>query len=87
MPQYLVESYQPDSPASLEEARDRARSLGERDAAIRYIRTTFVPGDEIVFHLFEAPSAEALDQAGRIAALSYDRIVEAVEAETEGGST
>lgn len=82
MPHYLVESYQADSPASVEDARDRARSLGDRDPAIRYVRTTFVPGDETVFHLFEAPSVEALDEAGRSAALSYDRIVEAVEAET-----
>ena len=49
--------------------------------------TTFVPGDEVVLHMFEAPSAEALDDAGRLAALSYDRIVEAVEAEQQGGST
>jgi hypothetical protein len=39
--------------------------------------------------MFEAPSAEALDDAGRVAALEYDRIVEAVEksADNEGGST
>ena len=90
MPHYLVESYLADSPAAVEDARERARSVEEGGAGIRYVRTTFVPGDEVVLHMFEAPSAEALDDAGRHAALSYDRIVEAVEepaAVQEGGST
>jgi hypothetical protein len=89
MPHYLVESYLADSPAAVEAARERARSVEERAAGIRYLRTTFVPGDEVVLHMFEAPSAEALDDAGRVAALEYDRIVEAVEksADNEGGSS
>jgi hypothetical protein len=87
MPRYLVESYLIDSSAAVEDSRERARSVGDEGAGIRYVRTTFVPGDEVVLHMFEAPSPEALSKAGRIAALSYDRIVEAVEAETQGGST
>lgn len=39
----------------------------------------FLPGDEIVLHAFEAPSPEALDEAGRRASLPFERIVEAVE--------
>jgi len=35
----------------------------EQDARIRYVRTTFLPGDETILHVFEAPSAEALSQA------------------------
>jgi len=42
-----------------------------------------VPGDEIVLHLFEAPSAAALEDAGGRAALRYERIVEAVEGAAE----
>jgi hypothetical protein len=90
MPRYLVESYLADSPAAVQEARERARALGTDAAGIRYVRTTFLPEDEVVLHLFVAPSAEELGAAGRRVALSYDRIVEAVEepAETqEGGST
>jgi len=41
-----------------------------------------------ILHLFEAPSAEALDRAGRLAGLRFDRIVEAVEtARGDGGAT
>jgi hypothetical protein len=90
MPHYLVESYLANSPAAVEDARERARSIGDEGAGIRYLRTTFLPGDETVLHVFEAPSAEALDEAGRLAALTYERIVEAVEepAETrQGGIT
>ena len=90
MPHYLVESYLADSPAAVEDARERARSVGDDEAGIRYLRTTFLPGDEVVLHMFEAPSPEALGEAGRVAALSYDRIVEAVEEQAEsqeGGST
>ena len=79
MPQYLVESYLAASAAAIEDARERARAVEDGRAGIRYVRTTFVPGDEVVLHIFEAPSPEALHEAGQLAALSYDRIVEAVE--------
>jgi len=40
--------------------RSEARTLvEEQDARIRYVRTTFLPGDETILHVFEAPSAEA----------------------------
>jgi len=79
MPSYVVESYSADSPAALDEARARARLTAELGKGVRYVRTTFLPGDETLLHLFEAPSAEALGQAGELAELSYERIVEAIE--------
>ena len=83
MPSYLVESYLADSPAAVEEARNRARSLDDDVGSIRYVRTTFLPGDETILHVFEAPSPEALRDAARNAALQYERIVEAVEGTVE----
>jgi hypothetical protein len=79
MPSYLIESYAAASATTLDEARERARRTAELGAGIRYVRTTFLPGDETVLHLFEAPSAEALRRAGRLAELRLDRIVEAVD--------
>jgi hypothetical protein len=84
MPSYLVESYAADSPAALEDARTRARRTAELGSRVRYVRTTFLPGDETLMHLFEAPSAEALERAGRAADLPFERIVEAVEHVTKG---
>ena len=79
MPSYLVESYAADSPTAVDEARERARRTAELGIGVRYVRTTFLPGDETILHLFEAPSAAALDEAGKRAALPFERIVEAVE--------
>ena len=79
MPSYLVESYRAESPSALADAGERARSAAELDTAVRYVRTTFLPGDEQVLHLFEAPSHDAVRRAVRSAALKYERIVEAVE--------
>jgi hypothetical protein len=79
MPRYLVESYAADSPAALDEARRRARRTAELGVRVHYVRTTFLPDDEVLMHLFEAPSAEALDRAGRAAALPFERISEAFE--------
>ena len=77
MTRYLIESYVAGS--VVEDHRDRARRTAELGTGVRYVRTTFLPGDETVLHLFEAPSAEALDRAGQLAHLEFDRIVEAVE--------
>ena len=50
---------------------------------VRYVRTTFLPGDETVLHVFEAASAAAVARAARRAALEYERIVEAVDSAKE----
>jgi hypothetical protein len=79
VPRYLVESYTASTPSAVEDARQRALRAAELGAGIRYLRTTFLPGDETVLHLFEAPSADALNEAGQQAELPFERIVEAVE--------
>jgi hypothetical protein len=83
VPKYLVESYGVDSPAAVAEASERARALAAGRDGVRYLRTTFLPGDETILHAFEAPSRDALRDAARHAALPYERIVEAVEGSTE----
>ena len=78
MPSFLVESYAANG--AFERERECARHAARCGAGIHYIRTTFLPGDETLLHLFEAPSLEALRSAGTRAALHYERIVEAVDA-------
>jgi hypothetical protein len=84
MPSYLVETYVPRSRAA--DARttaDRARTIAERlsrgGTPVRYVRTTFLPGDETCFHLFEAGSEEAVGEVCRQAGIGSARIVPAVE--------
>jgi Protein of unknown function (DUF4242) len=78
MPRFLIESYT--TGAAVSASRDRARLTARLGSGVRYVRSTFLPADETVMHVFEAPSAEALGEAGRRAALDFQRIVEAVEA-------
>lgn len=79
MPRYLLEAYVPDSTSALgaaQESAERTAALGE---GIRHVRTTFLPDDQVVQHVFEAPSAGVLRRAGARAALRYERLVEAFE--------
>jgi hypothetical protein len=78
MPSYLVESYAA-SLSALDDFRDLARQAAVLGPGVTYLRTTFLPDDETALHLFEAPSAAALDAAGRRAGLPFTRIVDAVE--------
>jgi len=78
MPRFLVESYVAASSAAFDNACEHARLTADRAADVRYVDTTYLPGDETVLHLFDAPSAEALDEAGRRAGLQFERIVPAV---------
>jgi hypothetical protein len=79
MPSYVVESYLANTPAAVEDARERARSLTDDGAGVRYVRTTFLPGDETILHVFEAPSLAALRRAAQRGALPCERILAAVE--------
>ena len=60
--------------------RGLAAELG---TGVRYVRTIHLPGDETLMHVFEAVSPEALREAVRVAALPYERIVDAVEGPAE----
>ena len=62
---FIVESYAA-SDVVLEQ-QDRAARAAQAGSGIRYIRTTIVPGDQSVLHLFEATSTDALREAVRIA--------------------
>lgn len=79
MPSYLVESYLSNSPDAVVDARTHAHVAAELEDSVRYLRTTFLPGDEVVLHLFDAPSHDAVRRAARRAELPYERIIEAVE--------
>lgn len=78
MPRFLVESYVADSSAAFDDARERARLTAEQSADVGYVESTYVPGDETVLHLFDAPSAALLEEAGHRAGLQFERIVAAV---------
>lgn len=80
MPRFLVESYSATSRDAFEDARRRARLTAESRDGLRYVDTTYLPDDETVLHLFDAPTAEALEDAARRSGLEFERIVPAVQA-------
>jgi hypothetical protein len=47
--------------------------------AVRYIRSTFVPGEARCMCLFEAPNAEHVKELNDKAGIPYARIVEALD--------
>jgi Protein of unknown function (DUF4242) len=81
---YLVEAYLANHPQAVENARSAARLAAAVGQSVRYLRTTFLPDDETVFHLFEAPSSAAVMDAALVASLPVDRITEAVDGLEQG---
>ena len=79
MPTYIVESY--GTEGAIADQRARAQLVGALGTGITYVRTTIMPGDQTLLHLFEAASAEVLGDAVADAALDCDRIVEVMDAE------
>jgi len=82
---YLIESYLANHPSAVANARTAARRAAAIDPGIRHLRTTFLPRDETVFHLFEAPSEAVIRAAATTASLPIDRITEALEEPGEEG--
>ena len=94
MPSYLVECYVPNSrsrelPETAARAREAAKSLTAEGAQVRYLRSTFLPSDELCLHLFEADSADWVSEASKRAGIEPERVVEAVPVASNdaGGGT
>lgn len=57
----------------------KASELSDRGTPIRYIRSTFAPGDGRCMCLFEAGSETAVRQLNDEAGLPYEGVVEAMD--------
>jgi uncharacterized protein DUF4242 len=80
MSSFLVEVYTPAAgPGGEVENRIRMASaeLTRAGTPVRYVRSIFVPDDELCFYLFEAGSPEPVREASVRAGISAVRIVEA----------
>ena len=78
---YVVELQVPagsatDLAAAGERARSAAEQLTREGTSVRWVRSVYAPEDETCLLVFEAPTPEAVHQAGRRAGLTYERIVE-----------
>lgn len=60
-------------------AIESSRRFTNQGKPIRYIRSTFVPGEAHVMCLFEAPNAGLVEEVNRAANIPFVRVVEALD--------
>jgi len=60
-----------------DQARAAAEALSREGVLVRCVSSIFVPEDETCFLLYEAETAEAVQQAAMRAGLAFDRIASA----------
>jgi hypothetical protein len=82
MPTYLLELYVPRSGAfeqAAVQARQVAAAAAREGLPVQYLRSLYLADDETCFHVFEAPSREAVAEAARQVGLTDARVTAAVE--------
>ena len=65
--------------AAQKAAIETGRKFTEEGKNVRYIRTTFVPGEAHCMCLFEADNAELVREVNEAAQIPFTRIVEAMD--------
>ena len=85
MPSYLVETFLAGSdPGALAASETRARSAADEltraGEHVRFDGAIHIPGDEICFYMFDAPTGETAVLAATRAELHPLRVVEAISA-------
>jgi len=88
MPSYIAESYlsrtrRAELASQATRARDAAIALAAEGLEVAYLRSAFVPEDEVCLHWFIAPSSATVTELGRLAKLEFDRVIEELEQPTE----
>jgi hypothetical protein len=63
--------------AAQKSAIDTSRRFTEEGKPIRYIRSTYVPGESHVMCLFESSSAALVSDVNKAAGIPFSRIIEA----------
>jgi hypothetical protein len=84
MPSYIAESYlsrsrRGDLSSLATRAREAAQALAKEGQDVAYLRSAFVPEDEVCLHWFIASSAAVVTKVGCLAKLEWDRVIEELE--------
>jgi muconolactone delta-isomerase len=84
VPIYMVERDLPgvtveDLAAAQKRAIETGKKLTAQGKQVRYIRSTFVPGENKCICLFEAPNPENVREANERANIPFTRIVPAID--------
>ena len=62
--------------AAIQRARAAAEALTGEGTPVRYLRSTFIPSDEVCFLFIEAASPDEVTRLGVRSDLAFDRIVQ-----------
>jgi muconolactone delta-isomerase len=65
--------------AAQKAAIETGKQLTAQGKKVRYIRSTFVPGEARCMCLFEAPNAELVKELNQTAKIPFTRVVEALD--------
>ena len=89
MPVYMVErdlpGIQMDQLAAAQKAAiETGKEFTQQGKNVRYIRTTFVPGENKCMCLFEASNPEYVKELNQKAKIPFTRIVEALDLTPKG---
>ena len=92
MPVYMADRKLPgitmgDLAAAQKAAIETGKRMTSQGKPVRYIRSTFVPGDSRCMCLFEAPNAENVRELNETAKIPFTRIVEAQDLTPAPGTT
>jgi hypothetical protein len=63
---------------ALKRGRRVMEEMSSEGTAIRDLNCTLIPGEEVVFSVYEGPSADAVRQLNQRAGIPVSRIVEAI---------
>ena len=88
MAKYMVERHLPGiKPDELAAAAARAKAttaaMTTEGTPVRYLRSTFVPGEDKCYCLFEGPTEEAVREANGRAKIPFERVTEAMHIASE----
>jgi hypothetical protein len=92
VPTYLVERYWPGVTSellleALNRGRQVMRLMSREGTYVRDIGCILIPGEEVVFSVYEGPSATAVRQLNERARIPVSRIVEAIAMTDDQGSS
>ena len=70
--------------AAQKAAIDTGKEFTNEGRNVRYIRTTFVPGESHCMCLFEAGNPEVVEEVNKTANIPFTRVVEALDLTPQG---
>ena len=85
---YLVESVIPgvtidQLTTALQAVVETCQRFTARGEYVRYIRSTYIPGESRCLSLLEAPTMATVEEVNEVAKLPYTRVVEAIDLRPE----